>query len=103
MDKYGKATLDCDEVMKMSSVSWRCGSTIIAVVLVLITLCIVGILFIPWLPLKILWCALSVFITMFLWANEKCNFLQKLALKTPKRAEIEVAVLGMWEYTKMKQ
>ncbi len=40
IDKYGKEPENCDEVMKMSSVSYRCGSTILVVIMLLLTLCI---------------------------------------------------------------
>lgn len=103
MDKYGKATQDFYEIMKMPSISIRCGSTIIVVVYVLISLFVIGILFMPWIILKILWCIISIFITLYLWANGKCNFLQKLALKEPGYAEVELATRGLWEYMKMKE
>jgi len=103
MDKFGKATQDCFEIMKMSSISIRCGSTIIAVTYVLISLLTIGILFMPWLILKILWCITSLFITLYLWGKGKCNFFQKLVLKDPEYAEIELATKGLWEYMKMKE
>jgi len=103
MDKYGKATQDYNEIAKMSSVSLRCGSTVIVVVCMLITLFVTGILFIPLIILKILWCIISAFITMYLWANGKCNFLQKLILQEPGPAEIEIAIRGLWEYVSMKE
>lgn len=102
-DKYKEIPPNCEELMKIDSVSWRCGSTLIAVFLILITLLILGILFIPWIILKIIWCAVSMFITLYLWANGKCNFLQKCVLKNPGYDEVEVALCGFREYIKEKQ
>lgn len=99
-DKYHKATNDCDELMKMSSISFRCGSTLIAVVLVFITLIVLGIVFIPFLSLKFIWCIVCVPITFFLWGKGKCDFLQKMVIKNPSREEVEVATCGLWEYAK---
>lgn len=103
VDKYGKAPESCDELMKMSSISYRCSSTIIVVIMILSTLCISGFLFIPILALKIVWIAISIFITLYLWANKKCNFLQKLVIEEPTYEEVEVAFLGGKEYLKEKK
>lgn len=100
VDKYDKAPENCDELMKMSSISYRCGSTILVVIMILSTLCISGFLFIPIIALKIIWIAISIFITLYLWANNKCNFLQKLVIEEPTCEEIEVAFLGGKEYFK---
>lgn len=97
-DEYEKTTLDCNEIMKMSSISIRCGSTITAVILILITLAVPGLLFIPYIILKIMWVLISVVITFYLWAYGKCNFLQRLVIREPGIEEVEVAVKGMWEY-----
>ena len=102
-DEYEQLPSNCEEVMKMPSISYRCGSTIIAVLLVLATLSILGILFIPWLILKIAWCPISIFLTLKLWANGKCDFLQKLVLIPPELPEVEVAVFGLREYIKIKK
>ena len=84
--------------MKMSSYSYRCGSTILVVIMTLLTLCICGILYIPTLILKILWIALSIFITLYLWANNKCDFIQKFVVVNPSYSEVEVAFIGGKEY-----
>lgn len=102
VDKYGKEPENCEEVMKMSSISYRCGSTIIAVIMVLLTLCISGLLFIPTIFFKIVWIAISIFVTLYLWANGKCDFLQKLVIKEPSYDEVEVSFLGGKEYLKIK-
>ena len=96
-DKYRGETLDCDKVMQMSCISMRCGSTVIAVIMILVTTILPGVWYIPWLPLKLIWIAISVIVSMYLWARGKCNFLQKMVIEAPGREEIEVAVLGMEE------
>lgn len=102
VDKYGKAPENCDELMKMSSISYRCGSSILAVIMILLTLCISGLVCISMLFFKIVWIAISIFITLYLWANGKCNFLQKFVIEEPTYNEIEVALLGVKEYLKLK-
>lgn len=102
-DKYEKITLDCDEIMAMSSISIRCGSTLIVVGLILVTLCSIGILFVPFIILKILWCIISMVVTFYLWANGKCNFLQKMVIREPSIEEVEVAVKGMLQYIEEKK
>lgn len=47
IDKYKKEPETCEDVMKMSSYSYRCGSTVLVVIMTLLTLCICGILYIP--------------------------------------------------------
>lgn len=103
IDKYKKEPETCEDVMKMSSYSYRCGSTILVVIMTLLTLCICGILYIPTLILKILWIAFSIFITLYLWANNKCDFLQKFVVVEPSYSEVEVAFIGGKEYLKTKQ
>ncbi len=103
VDKYDKAPESCDEIMKMSSISYCCGSTILVVIMILSTLCINGFLFIPILALKIVWIASSIFITLYLWVNNKCNFLQKLVIEEPTYEEVEVAFLGGKEYLKVRE
>lgn len=104
VDKYGKnAVLDVEKVMYMSSVSFRCGSTVFAVGLIFATLFLVGKAFIPWLILKIVWLIISGYIALKLWANGKCDFLQKLVLVQPTYEEVEVAVEGMKEYLRMRE
>lgn len=102
IDKFGEATDDVDKVMKMSSFSIRCGSTIVAVIYVLLTLIILGIVLIPGIILKILWIAFSIYATLYLWANGKCYFFQKLAIIEPTYAEVELATIGLCEYLKLK-
>ena len=101
-DKYKETTLDCNKVMEMSSISFRCGTTVCAVVSLLITISTLGIVCIPWIILKIIWCVFSVVITSYLWVNGKCDFLQKMVIREPELEEVEVAVRGMYEYIKTK-
>ena len=88
--------------MEMDSISFRCGSTIVAVVLIFATLVAIGCIIFPWLIVKIIWFAASVYFTLWLWANGKCDFFQKMVLIEPSKEEIEVAAFGVWEYVKLK-
>lgn len=101
-DKYEKIPETVEDIMKMNSISWRCGSTVVAVVLLLVTLISLGFLFIPLFFLKIAWAALSVYLTMYLWANGKCNFFQKMVISEPSIQEVEVAMEGMKVYLDFK-
>ena len=102
VDKYGKEPKNSEEVMKMNSISYRCGSTVIAVIMILLTLCISGCLWIPTIVLKILWIAISIFVTLYLWTNGKCYFLQKFVIEEPSYDEVEVVFLGGKEFLKIK-
>lgn len=93
---------DIETAMKSSSISYRCGSTFIAMILVLGTLLTLGITFLPYIILKILWILLSLAITAVLWFKGKLNFLQKLCIKKPGQDEVEVALMGVREYLKSK-
>ena len=95
--------MDVEKVMNMSSISFRCGSTVLTVGLIFATLFLVGKAFIPWLILKIVWLVISGYIALKLWANGKCDFLQKLVVLPPTYEEVEVAVEGMKEYLRLQQ
>ena len=97
-DRYHHATLDCNEIMKMPSISYRCGSTLIAVLLVLGSFLTIGIILIPFLLIKVIWCIACFPLVFYLWGIGKCDFLQKLVLRNPSFDEIEVATRGLWEY-----
>ncbi len=103
IDKYKKKPETCEDVMKMSSYSYRCGSTILVVIMTLLTLCICGILYIPTVILKIVWIAFSIFVSLYLWAHNKCYFLQKFVIIEPSYSEVELAFIGGKEYLKTKQ
>ena len=102
-DKHKEIPPDCESIMEMDSISWRCGSTVIAVLLVLSTQVTIGILFIPFLILKIMWCAISVCITFFLWAIGELNFLQKFVIKEPDYEQVELAFYGFKAYSEEKK
>ena len=103
MDKYNMVPETIEEVMKMPSISYRCGSTVVAVVLVLCTLCVLGVSFVPAIWFKILWCIVSANLTLYLWANDKLSFFQKKVIEEPSRDEVEVAFYGVREYMKEKE
>ena len=101
-DKYQRLPVDCHEVMSMKSISFRCGTTMITVFLVLITLCVVGVIFMPNLIMKIIWCIIGAIVTFFLWMFGCCDFLQKLVVREPSIREVEVAVEGFSVYVMEK-
>lgn len=100
IDKYNNIPENWMELQKMSPISYRCGSTIIAVVMIFLTISILGIIFIPVLIFKIIWIIPAGFITLYLWANNKCNFFQKFVISEPSHYELEVVFLGLKEYLK---
>lgn len=100
-EQYGEATMDFDKIKEMPSIDINCGSTVIAVVYIFITLSIIGVLFIPYIFLKITWCIISIIPTLYLWVNEKCNFFQRFVIQEPSQTEIEVAAIGLAEYLKV--
>jgi len=101
-DKYEKKPETIEEVMKMDSISWRCGSTVVVVVLLFITLVSIGFLFVPFLILKIIWAALSAYLVGYLWVTGRCNFFQKMVILEPGFEEVEVATEGMKVYLDSK-
>ncbi|MBE5821132.1 MAG: DUF1385 domain-containing protein [Clostridiales bacterium] len=101
LERYNEVPNNCDDVMKMNSISLSCGSTWITVILFVITIGAIGCSIIPWLLLKILWCIFCIIISLYLWANDKLNFFQKMILKEPTNYEIEVAIAGIKEYEKI--
>lgn len=103
LDRYEAATQDCNKIMKMPSISFRCGSTLIAFMYILVSLVSVGLLFIPNIFLKILWCISSLILTVFLWIKGKCNFFQKFVIKEPDYEQVELAMIGLEEYMKIKE
>lgn len=101
MDKYNTYPENYHEVMKMPSLSIRCGTTLVAVVYVFVTLIILGISFIPGILLKILWCLFSIYLTLYFWANGFCYFFQKMVIKEPSDSEVELATIALCEYKKI--
>lgn len=101
-DKNNGGEMNIEDVGRMSSVSIRCGSTILTVILIFLSLVLLSIMFLPHLWTKIIGCIVSTVITLYLWANGKCDFFQKLTLKEPSEKEIEIAVTGFKEYLRLK-
>ena len=103
VDKYKKIPESCEQIAEMPSISIRCGSTLIAVIGIFVSLVIIGMAFIPRLILKIVWCIISIVITFFLWGFGKCNFLQKFVIIEPGKKEVEVAFYGVRQYLEIKE
>lgn len=103
LDEYCVAPTSWEELEKVSSVSIRCGTTILTFTLTLITLGCLGVFFIPWVFVRLLWVLLTSLLSMYLWAKGKLNFFQKLVLSPPSQSELEVAFFGMKEYLDAKR
>lgn len=99
-DKYHDVPSNLNDIKKMSNISIRCGSTLIYVGLLLFTFVVITYMLIPYIILKIISIPLCCFIVLYLWANGKCNYLQKLVVEKPGSQELEVAIIGMKEYIK---
>lgn len=99
-NEYGYLPRTTDDIEKMSSIYLGCGSTIAVVIALFATFSAVSIIFIPMIILKIIGIAISGIITLYLWANEKCNFVQKWTLKEPRHEEIELGVCAMHRLAK---
>lgn len=100
-DKYKKAPETVDDIRKMSSISIRCGSTIIMVAMIFFTLIALSVIFFKSIWIRIPLIILSAILTIYLWGKEKCYTFQKMVLKEPTINELEVALLGMKEYVKV--
>lgn len=100
-EKHKCIPTQVEELAKEKSISYRCGSTVIAVFLVFVT--IIGIVFaitsIWW--IRLISFGLAVYTVLAMWANGLCDFLQKYALLEPGREELEVALKGIEEYDRI--
>ena len=101
IEKYDKIPDSCEALKNITPVSIRCGSTAIAVKLILLTMVVYGVLFVPGILLKIVWCVFSTLFTCYLWIKGWCNFFQKLVLKTPSEDELQVALEGVKKYVEI--
>lgn len=98
--EYGYLPRTTDDIEKMSSINIACGSTIIVVIALFTTLAFLSVLLIPTIFFKIVGVIISVVITMYCWANGKCDFAQKWMLKRPTHKEIELGVCAMHRLAK---
>ena len=98
MDTHHTVPTSIEELQKMPSISIRCGSTLLAVVLVAITLCSISIILVPFLFFKIVTCLACLALTFYWWGIGKCDFLQKMVIKEPTKNELEVAFYGFKSY-----
>ncbi len=98
--KYGYLPRTTDDIEKMSSIYIGCGSTYVVAIAVFNTLAVLSVLMIPTIFFKIVGVIISAIITMYCWANGKCDFAQKWMLKTPTHKEIELGVCAMHRLAK---
>lgn len=102
-DRYKRAPDSLREIKLMSMINVSCGSTVYVVLLFFITLAMVGIIYVPFVVLKILWMAISASLSVYLWGLGKLDFIQKMNLMRPTDQELEVALAGIQEYERLKK
>ena len=98
LDRYHQAPRDIYELKNTSSISYRCGSTLIAVFYALASLMVLSIMFLPYTGLKVIGCVLSFLIVFLLWALGYLDFFQGFIIKEPTLDELEVAYVGILTY-----
>ena len=98
VDRYHKAPRDIYAIRDTSSISYRCGTTLLAVVYVLTTLIIFSVVFLPLIWLKVIGCIFSFVIVFLLWACGYLDFFQRFVTKKPTLSELEVAYEGLLMY-----
>lgn len=80
-----------EEIRLEENIYVFCGSTIVAVISVFVSLIVFSIFVLKW-PIGIIF---SILTTLFMWAKGKCDFLQKFFLKEPTYQELELAICAM--------
>ena len=98
--KYAYLPRTTDDIEKMSAIYMGCGATLIIVIALFSTFAALSILIVPTILLKSLCVAISGVITMYCWANGKCDFAQKWLVKRPTHEEIELGVCAMHRLAK---
>lgn len=93
--KYSKLPQTVDDIRNEPNVYICCGSSLVAVILLFLTLVFVSLLIFPNIILKSIAVIVSVFVSFILWAKGKCNFIQKFFLKPPTDNELELAIYAM--------
>ena len=99
-EKYGYLPRTTDDIEKMPSIYISCGSTLVVVFALLGTLSMLSILWIPTILFKIVGIIISAGVTMYCWANGKCDFAKKWLLQRPTHKEIELGVYAMHKLAK---
>lgn len=93
--KHSKLPESVHEIKNKSNVYICCGSSVVAVVLLFLTLVFISLLIFPNIILKSVGIIVSVFASFILWAHGKCNFIQKFFIKPPTEDELELAIYAM--------
>ena len=93
--KHSKLPESVHEIKNKSNVYICCGSSLVAVVLLFLTLVFISLLIFPNIILKSVGVIVSVFVSFILWAHGKCDFIQKFYLKPPTEDELELAIYAM--------
>lgn len=76
-----------------------CGSTIVAVISVFVSLIVLSLFVLKW-PIGIIF---SILTTLLMWAKGKCDFIQKFFIKEPTHQEMELAICAMKALAKKKE
>lgn len=93
--KYSRLPQSVDDIKKEPNVYICCGSSVVAVILLFLTLVFVCLLILPNIIFKSIGIIVSVFVSFILWAKGKCNFIQKFYLQPPTEDELELAICAM--------
>jgi uncharacterized protein YqhQ len=103
LEKFRKPPTSIEELAKMPSIAKECGTSTRVMNLALISLFAFGIMYIPTTPFKVLWCLISLLVVYYLWDTDKLNFIQKMTIAEPSESELELAMIGITEYWKLKE
>lgn len=92
LEKHGRIPKTIDELRQMDKYYISCGTTLLCVAMLFVTMVFLVFAFVPYLALKIVSFAIATILILYLWANGKCNFIQKYFVLEPTNAELEVAL-----------
>lgn len=101
IEKYNKIPKTIEELRKADRLYISCGMTILAVIMLVITMAFLAFSFVPYLVLKVFVFLISLVLIFYLWANGKCDFLQRCIVLEPTDCELEVAIEAMKVYEKL--
>lgn len=98
VDSVGKLPYEISDLFLMKNISVRCGSNLIAAVLIIFSESYLCYTFFESIEAKVISIVISVISALLLWAFGFCNFLQVLTIRTPTYDELELAVTAMRKY-----
>lgn len=101
LEKHGRIPQTIDELRQMDKYYISCGTTLLFIEMLFITMVFLVFAFVPYLALKIVSFAIATILILYLWANGKCNFIQKYFVLEPTNAELEVALETLKLYNRI--